>query len=170
MNLGITFAYSAIVVPPLLTHSSPKLLAKQWLQAYQYGPRFVPTLILSGTLSNALLAYFSPSTKARSLYILAAIEIWSIMPYTFLYMEPGINGAGKWKAQSLLRDEGVTMEENGRGIPDVRKHTAAPDTRKWAEGKEMKDIVQRWSEINHWRWVIMSVATVTSGAASNWPW
>jgi hypothetical protein len=85
-------------------------------------------------------------------------------------MEPGINGAGKWKAESLLRDEGLSMEENGRGMPDVRKHTATPAARKWAEGKEMKDIVQRWSEINGWRWMITSVAAVASGAASNWVW
>jgi hypothetical protein len=85
-------------------------------------------------------------------------------------MEPGINGAGKWKAQSLLKDEGVLMEENGKGIPDVRKHTATPEVRKWAEGKDMKNIVQKWSEINGWRWVIMSFATVASSAASNWGW
>ena len=91
------------------------------------------------------------------------------MPYTFFYMEPGINGAGKWKAQGLLKDEGLAMEE-GKGTPDVRKHSATPETRKWAEGNEMKVIVQRWGEISAWRWVIMSVATAASGIASNWTW
>ena len=85
-------------------------------------------------------------------------------------MEPGINGAGKWKAQSLLKDEGVVMDENAKVIPDVRKHTATLEARKWADGVEMKDIVQRWSEISGWRWVITSVATVATGAASNWTW
>lgn len=85
-------------------------------------------------------------------------------------MEPGINGAGKWKAQSLLKDEGVIMEENANIMPDVRKHTATHEARKWAEEVEMKDIVQRWNEINWWRWVITSIAAVASGAASNWTW
>ena len=41
-------------------------------------------------------------------------------------MEPGINGASKWKAQSLLKEEGVSMEENGKGMG---KHTATPEAR-----------------------------------------
>jgi hypothetical protein len=96
--------------------------------------------------------------------------IWSIIPYTLLYMEPGINGSGKWKAQTLLKDEGLDMEENGRGLPDVMKHTGTPEARSWAEGKEMKEVVQTWSDINGWRWVVVGVAAVASGAASNWPW
>lgn len=159
-----------IIIPTLLTHTSPKPLAKQWLQAYQYGPVFVPPLILGGAISNAILAYFSPpSTPAGSLYILAAAGVCSIIPYTALYMEPGINGAAKWKAQSLLADDGLTMGESNGG-PDVTRHTATPEARKWADGHEMKDIVQRWSEINGWRWVIMCFAMVASGVASNWTW
>lgn len=112
------------------------------------------------------LACYAQYPKARALYIMAAVGIASIMPYTLLYMEPGINGAGKWKAESLLRDDGVKMED-GQG---VTKQTATLATRKWAEGQEMKDIVQRWSEINGWRWVIMGFAAVASGLATNWPW
>jgi hypothetical protein len=96
---------------------------------------------------------------------MAAVGIGSIIPYTLLYMEPGVNGAGKWKAESLLKDEGVKMED-GQG---VNKHTATAAARQWAEGQEMKDIVQRWSEINGWRWVITGAAAVASGLATNWP-
>ena len=82
-------------------------------------------------------------------------------------MEPGINGAGKWKAQSLLRDEGLVMEEIG-WIPSARKHTATETTRRWAETMEMRGIVVRWGETNNWRWIITIVAAVASGLGSHW--
>jgi hypothetical protein len=163
---GITFAYGAIIVPTLVAHAPPKVLAKQWLQSYQYGPQFVPPLIIGGIISNAVLAYYTVYPKARLFYILAAAGIASIRPYTRLYMEPGINGAAKWKAQSLLKDEGVMMED-GLGVTN---NSATLETRKWADGVEMKEIVRRWGEINDWRWVIVGIAALTSGIATNWPW
>ena len=98
----------------MTTHAPPKLLAKQWLQAYQFAPVFVAPLILLGASSNALLAYFAADSPsyASFLYAAAAFAIASIIPYTALYMEPGVNGAGKWKAQELLRDE---FKLNGKG-------------------------------------------------------
>jgi membrane protein YdbS with pleckstrin-like domain len=98
-----------MVIPPIATHAPPKILAKQWLQAYQYATAFVPPLILSGAISNALLAYFANSWGLKILYASAAVLILSIVPVTLLWFEPGINGAGKWKVQQVLRDEGFVM-------------------------------------------------------------
>ena len=169
---GITFAYSYIVIPPLLTHAAPTTLAQQWLQAYQYGPGFIRPLILTGTLSNALLAYFSPSRISCKLYTLAALLTFSIIPYTILYMEPGINGAGKWKAEKLLKEQGVRMEENGKGMPSAWKHTATEKCRMWAERRDMREIVGRWGVVNGRKWMISGVAAVLSGVASccRWKW
>lgn len=163
---GVTFAYSKAVMLPLLSYSRSKIIAKQWLQAYQYGPRFVPPLVISGTICNAVLAYLSTSRATRALYIFAAAGTFSVMPITLLYMEPGINGAGKWKAQLLLRGEGLVLEEQGNALGGVTKHNATQKMRSWAETVDMKDIVTKWSRINGLRWLITGVAAAASGMAS----
>ncbi|OCK81826.1 hypothetical protein K432DRAFT_350235 [Lepidopterella palustris CBS 459.81] len=162
---GTTFAYSSIVIPALVTYAPPKLLAKQWLQAYQFGPKFVLPLILCGTLANAMLAYFDTNPSSRIQYVVAAVTTISIMPMTLLYMEPGINGAAKCKVQQLLRDEGFEMQES-TGMVRVDRHTAKEAWRKWAEKTDMKDIALMWSRINAWRWMITAVATVASASAT----
>ena len=148
----------------MTTHAPPKLLAKQWLQAYQFAPVLVAPLILLGASSNALLAYFaadSPS-HASSLYAAAAFAIVSIIPYTALYMEPGVNGAGKWKAQELLRGE---FELKGKG-QGTDKDTARVNTKIWAESVTMKTIAETWARTNAWRYVVTGVATIFSATAA----
>jgi hypothetical protein len=158
-----------MVVPPLIAHAPPKILARQYLQAYQYAATFVPPLIISGTISNALLAYTSKSTSLRLLYGAAAILTWSIVPVTLLYFEPNINGAGKWKVQKTLEDEGYYMKENYRLIPYVDVHTGTPEARQWAEKTELRDIVQRWADLNSWRFVVTAVSVVLSAVGTcNW--
>ncbi|KAH6625697.1 hypothetical protein C7974DRAFT_313370 [Boeremia exigua] len=169
---GLAFTYSHVVIPPLTTHAPPKLLAKQWLQAYQFAPIYVAPLILLGASSNALLAYLSAgsSSHASLLYSGAAISIASIIPYTALYMEPGINGAGKWKVQELLRGE-FELKREGQGTD---KDTARASWKRWAENVDMKTIAEVWANTNSWRYVITSIATViklTDAAyALNYTW
>src|SRR4051812_2579077 len=151
-----------MVVPPIVNHASPKILARQWLQAYQYAANFVPPLIISGTISNALLAYFSRSRGLRILYGTAAILTWSIMPVTLLYFEPNINGAGKWKVQKILENEGYNMKENNGPLPSPFVHTAKPEARRWAENVEMKIIAKKWAELNAWRHVATAAAVILS--------
>lgn len=163
--LGFTFAYSHVVVPPMVTHAPPKLLAKQWLQAYQFAPVFVAPLILLGASCNTLLSYLtvgSPS-HASLLYAVAAVGTASIIPYTALYMEPGVNGAGKWKVQVLLRNEGVVLKGVGQGTD---KDTARASAKTWAESVDMQTIVETWARTNAWRYVITSIATVISATAT----
>jgi hypothetical protein len=152
-------------MPPLITHAPPKLLAKQWLQAYQFAPIFVAPLILSGTSSNALLAYITSNSSSRTslLYAVAALANASIIPYTALYMEPGINGAGKWKVQEILRDEGGVLKGVGQGTD---KDTASDAAKKWAETVDMKTIAETWARTNAWRYVITAFATVISATAT----
>jgi hypothetical protein len=168
-EVGLTFAYSYMVIPPLVGHAPPKLLAKQWLQAYQYAATFVPPLIISGTISNALLAYITRSRSLRLAYGIAAFMTWSIMPVTLLYFEPNVNGAGKWKVQQILKDEGYKMMEQEGVMPSPFVHTAKPEVRRWAESMTMKDIALKWAELNSWRFVVTALATVVSAAGTcNW--
>ena len=152
-------------MPTLATHAPPRLLAKQWSQAYQAAPIFVAPLVLSGIFSNAALAWLTAASplRASSLYALAAITTASIIPYTALYMEPGINGSAKWKAQELLRGEGVKLKGVGRGIGN---DSASARSKRWAESVEMKTIVEMWARTNAWRYVITIVAAVLSATAT----
>jgi hypothetical protein len=166
------------VLPPLLAHAPPKLLAKQWLQAYQRGPAFVPPLILSGATSNFYLAYTARSTDLRVLYTAAALMTFCIMPVTLLYFEPGINGAAKWKIQRILadgeRDAGYKMAENRGIMPRVDRQTGTLEARRWAEGMELRDIVERWGSLNTGRWIVTALAGLISAGATcslgvSWP-
>jgi hypothetical protein len=167
LNIGFTFAYSHVAMPPIITHAPPKLLARQWLQAYQFAPVFVAPLILVGASSNALLAYITASSpwlgSVSALYAVAAIAIASIIPYTALYMEPGVNGAGKWKAQELLREDGYHLKTTGHG---TNCDTATDEAKKWAEKVDMKTIAETWAKINAWRYVLTGLATVVSATGT----
>ena len=152
-------------MPPLITHAPPKVLAKQWLQAYQFAPIFVAPLILTGTSSTAFLAYISKSSScsATVLYVVAALANASIIPYTALYMEPGVNGTGKWKVQEILNEEGVVLKRSGQGTDT---HTASEAAKKWAEKVDMKTIAETWVRTNAWRYIITAIATLASATAS----
>jgi hypothetical protein len=140
-------------------------MARQWLQAYQIAPIYVAPLILLGASSNAALAYFSPGKSySRTVYTLAAVAIASIIPYTALYMEPGINGAGKWKAQELLREKGFKLQGSGR--TGTSKATARGSAKQWAQTVDMKTIAEMWAKINARRYVITGLATIASAAAT----
>lgn len=141
-------------------------MAAQWLHGYQYGPSWVPPLIAPGTLSNLLLAYVCSDELRRTVYLTAALGIFSILPMTFFYMEPGINGASKWKAQSLLKDQGVVMQETSLLMPSSRKHGSTLSSRRWAERSDMRDLIKFWQAVNNVRWVVGAVAAMASGYAS----
>lgn len=86
----------------------------------------------------------------------------SIIPYTALYMEPGVNGAGKWKAQELLHDE-FDLKGQGHGTD---KDTARTGWKRWAEKVNMKTIAELWATTNAWRYVITGIATAISATAT----
>lgn len=97
---------------------------------------------------------------------MAAIGIFSILPITFFYMEPGINGACKWKVQSLLKDEGFSLPETSVFVPSSIKHGSTRASRTWADNSEMKSLIQFWRRVNNLRWVIAGCAAGLSGFAS----
>ncbi|KAF2651502.1 hypothetical protein K491DRAFT_719772 [Lophiostoma macrostomum CBS 122681] len=164
---SLTFAYSWLVVPPIVDHAPPKLLAKQWLQAYQAATGFVVPFVLSGTLANAALGYLSKSRNTKILYGVAAVLTWSIMPVTILYFEPNINGSAKWKVQKLLEDEGYTMKENERLLPYVDRQTGKPEARRWAATVDLKEIVTTWARYNAWRGIAPAAAALLSIGATS---
>ena len=123
-------------------------------------------LICSSTISNALLAYYTTDKRANVLYIVAAILGVAIIPLTLLHMEPGINGAAKWKVQELLRDEGFQLEENTTVMPGINRQTASQSTRRWAEKTDMREIVMTWGQVNKWRWVMTAIGTTASAYAT----
>ncbi|KXT15891.1 hypothetical protein AC579_5534 [Pseudocercospora musae] len=160
-----TISDSFTFVQPIVSHApDQKTMARQWLHGYQYGPLWVPPLIAPGTFSNIYL-YTSTSNP---LYLLAAGLIFSILPITFLYMEPGINGACKWKVEILLREEKdfKAMPNTRIFWPSAHKHGGTLKSRKWAEKTNMKELVLHWRFVNNFRWVIGGVAAGASGWAT----
>lgn len=153
---------------PIIKHApTQKVLARQWLQMYQYGPLWVIPLVWLGAGSNGYLAWQSPQgSAARLQYAAATIVYFAVLPMTFFYMEPGVNGAAKWKVQSLLHDEGFSMPEGSVFRPSAYKHAANHAWRRWAEQVEMKVIVQLWVRTNNLRWIMAAAAAVVSGYAT----
>lgn len=123
-------------------------------------------MIGPGTLANVYLALTAHNMVQRNCYIAAAIGIFSILPITFFYMEPGINGASKWKVQSLLKDEGFNLPDTSIFIPSSVKHGSTQASRRWAEGSDMKSLIKFWQSVNNVRWVIGGVAAMLSGYAT----
>lgn len=144
-------------------------MAKQWLHGYQYGPYWVPPLIAPATMSNLYLALGSHDALKRGLYFAAAASIFSILPITFLYMEPGVNGACKWKVQGLLKDEGFSMPETRIYVPSSVKHGSTQASREWAEASHMRDLILFWRKVNNARWAIAGLAGALSGYATLGP-
>ncbi|KAF2503355.1 hypothetical protein BU16DRAFT_612870 [Lophium mytilinum] len=164
MYSAICYSYSRITMATLLSTSpTEKQLAKQWYHAYALGPSFVPPLVVSGTLSNIFLAYINPaaSSLSRSANTLAALCVASIIPITLGYIEPAVNGAGKWKAADLLRDDGFELEYVGR----VDRHSASEAAKQWADKIEMRTIVETWARLNMWRCYIGALAVGASSYA-----
>ncbi|KAH6632621.1 hypothetical protein F5144DRAFT_256723 [Chaetomium tenue] len=207
---GITFQYSLTM--HLLAHTTTttttttttahrQLLARQWLALYQQGPRWVPPLVHTGVLANLYLAFAQPNHPQHPqhpqqqhlhLHLAAAALAFAVLPLTFLVFEPGINGACKWKAAALLRQqqqegrgdregeeegEAEEEEEDGRrnGLattaatttllrPSVRRHSAGVAARAWAERADMVELVGAWARLNHVRWVLALLAGVLSFA------
>ncbi|KAL2021114.1 hypothetical protein VTK56DRAFT_7533 [Thermocarpiscus australiensis] len=151
---GITFQYS-LTMCILAQTSPPKLLAKQWLRLYQLGPYWVSPLLLLGALANAYLAWLArdASTSPPSPYSAAAVLALSVLASTFVYFEPGVNGACKWKAQDLLAEEGFRMPAFS-GVPSARRHSATAASRAWAARADMRELVLAWARRNHARWVV----------------
>ena len=166
-DIGFTASDSLTFVQPIVTHApNQKTMAKQWYHGYSYGPSWVPPLVAPGTLSNLYLALVASHPVKRNCYLAAAIGIFSILPITFFYMEPGINGASKWKVQSLLKDEGFSMPDTTIYMPSSVKHGSTHASRKWADGAEMKELIKFWQSVNNVRWVIGGVAAMLSGYAT----
>lgn len=157
---------SFIFVQPIVDHAPTKVAAKQWLQGYQLGPVWVPPIVAPGTAANVFLAFTANTPYQRNVYIAAALCIFSIMPITFFYMEPGINGALKWKIQSLLKDEGMNWGETSVFVPSVTKHGATQASRRWAEKTDLKELIRFWRRINDFRYFMGGVAALLSGYAT----
>lgn len=143
-----------------------KTMARQWLRGYQYGPIWVPPLVMPGTISNVVLALAATDPTEKLAYALAAACIFAIAPITFLYMEPGINGALKWKVQTLLKEDGFRMKETKIWFPHAHRHGSTQASRRWAERTEIKELILFWRYINNFRWVLGGVAAVLSGWAT----
>jgi len=141
-------------------------MARQWLHGYQYGPLWVPPLVGPGTIANVFLAYIATTSFERNLYIAAAAGIFSILPITFFYMEPGINGASKWKVQMLLKDEGFSMPDTTIYFPHAHRHGSTQASKRWAEKTDMKELILFWAKVNNFRWAIAFVAAALSGYAT----
>lgn len=173
---GLTAAYSISSVPPIATHAHPPaIMAKQWLQLYQSAPGWVMPVLQTAVLSNLALAYLSSGAPSpRSAYLIAAALSGTILPLTFVWFEPGINGALKWKVEAVLKkkadEEGGERYNMPQGLgwwrPSAQRHSATAASRRWAEGTDLKELVVGWGRRNQVRWVIAAVAAGVSGWAT----
>ncbi|KAK3688090.1 hypothetical protein B0T22DRAFT_144282 [Podospora appendiculata] len=169
----MTAANSLVTNALLAAPAPPKLLAKQWLHLYQQSPYWVLPTVLSGLSSNFYPAFQSPSSRNQqtTFYLAAALTIGSILPITFLYFEPRVNGACKWKARTLLRQAGEKAPElSGDKLPAVvpssEKQSATRETRERAERGDIGTLVMAWARANHLRWAVGSAAAGLSGYAT----
>ena len=162
----MTCCYSVAAVKPIIDHAyNDKTLAKMWLQSYQLGPIWVGPTIIPGAAANLYLAHLASDDPTRAaLYTVSAVLIFSIMPITLGYMEFNINGACKWKVQSLLAGEGYHMPA-WNGISSAHRHSASEKSKKWADEWTMKQLVQRWKEWNDFRWALTGFAVLLIGFA-----
>jgi hypothetical protein len=164
---GFTLSDSFTFVQPIVEFApDAKTMARQWLRGYQYGPIWVPPLVMPGTAANVFLALSSTDMKLKYCYALAAACIFAIAPITFLYMEPGINGALKWKVQSLLKEEGFHMKDTKIWLPHAHRHGSTQASRRWAERTEIKELILFWRHVNNFRWMLGGVAAALSGWAT----
>jgi len=91
--------------------------------------------------------------------------MWSIIPYTLVWMERfGINGALKHKISDLLKDEGGQMEKKQRYY-SVTDDSSLPSARRLAEEMNMVELVRYWGVVNERRVWITGVAIVAGGYA-----
>lgn len=162
----MTFCQSIIAVKPVLDHApNDKTIAKAWLQGYQLGPIWVIPTVIPGATANLYLAYLSRDyTVKAGLYPISALLVFSIMPITLGYMEFNVNGACKWKVQSLLAGEGYDMPA-WNGISSAHRHSASERSKVWASQWTMKQLVQRWKQWNDFRWALTGFAVALTGLA-----
>lgn len=162
----MTFCQSIIAVKPILDHApNEKTIAKEWLQGYQLGPIWVIPTIIPGAAANAYMAYLSRDNMTQCvLYAISAMLVFSIMPLTLCWMEFNVNGACKWKVQSLLETEGYKMPA-WNGISSAHRHSASEKSKDWANAWTMKQLVGHWKKWNDFRWGLTGVALVLVGWA-----
>lgn len=164
---GFTSSDSLTFVQPIVNHApNQKIMAKQWYHGYSYGPYWVPPMIAPGTLANIYLALTTANATRRNCYFAAAIGVFSILPITFFYMEPGINGASKWKVQTLLKDEGFHLPDTSIFVPSSVKHGSTQESRRWAERTDMQELIKFWQRVNNFRWAVTGLAAMVSGYAT----
>ncbi|KAK4900471.1 hypothetical protein LTR49_027439 [Elasticomyces elasticus] len=152
LYVGATWCQSIIAVKLILDHApNARTIAKEWLQGYQWGPAWVIPTIIPGAAANIYLAYLTRNDPFQcALYATSATLVLFIMPFTLGWMEPGVNGACKWKIQSLLKDEGYYMPP-WNGISSAHRHSASEQSKKWSEEWTMKELVAHWKKFNDFR-------------------
>ena len=166
---GSIFGYNYIFIPPMLKHSEERVVAKQWLEAYQFGARYVRPLVQITTICNAYLVYLAISqAPAASLmnagvpgYVASLLSLPLLMVYTLGVMEPGINGALKAKVEQLVGKEDAQLKRGSVSVGEGRA-TASRATKEWAEMESLRSLVREWKRCNDWRMAIALVGAVAS--------
>lgn len=180
--VGTIFGYNYILIPPILRHSDERVLAKQWLQAYQFGARYVRPLVQTTTACNAYLVYLAVSRAPTSGmketlvsagvpgYIAALFSLPLLMAYTLGVMEPGINGALKAKVEKLVGKEEAGLKRDSVPVGEGRE-TATPATKEWSQTESLRSLIMQWKRCNDWRMVLAGLSAVVSmGNSLMYPW
>ncbi|KAK6430538.1 hypothetical protein LTR95_013308 [Oleoguttula sp. CCFEE 5521] len=160
--------YNYIFIPPLLLHTDDRGLALQWLSAYQFGARYVRPLAVTSTLSSASLLFSaltstSSDTTIQISYLIGFLSLPLLLAYTLLVMEPGVNGALKYKAKLLV---GKKVRFQGRAKIGEEHETASEASKKWAEGTGVRDLLAVWKRDNDLRMVVSLIGGLASVVGS----
>ncbi|OQO08373.1 hypothetical protein B0A48_06243 [Cryoendolithus antarcticus] len=154
---GTIFGYNYIFIPPLLLHTDDRTLALQWLSAYQFGARYVRPLATASTLSSAYLLFSvlrssNAELTMRLSYLLGFISLPLLLAYTLMIMEPGVNGALKYKSKLLIGDK---VKFQGRAKVGEEHETASEASKEWAEKTGVRELLAygRKPSVGKFSWV-----------------
>lgn len=150
---GYIWSFSQAAV--LTLRAAPvEVSVHQFKVMYNKGKTTSPKFVVVATLCNALLAYQSSGegpliggvVSPFALYVAAAICLPSIIPYTLLVMEPGVN-------RELIRLG--TLAENGLELDRIklREH-------------EVHTMLTSWKGMNYVRATAVVVGALLSAVAS----
>lgn len=174
---GTIFGYNYIFLPPVLKHSEERVLAQQWLEAYQFGARYVRRLMQAIVYCNVYLAARAVGLARRSEpktplantampgHLAAMLVFMSIMAYTLIVMEPGINGALKVKVETIMGENEVDLKHDNVPVGEERQ-TATSAWKERAQRESLRSLILVWKRCNDWRMAGAALSAAVSMCTS----
>jgi hypothetical protein len=141
-------AAMSYVTVPVIGMAPTEVAVRQWKRTYDLGKGVAPPFALLSAGSFAYLAYATRSFAARSnRYVVAAVLVTSIIPYTIAIMAPGAN--------NRLTDLAAESEAGKRG-----------EVKLSASQEEVRELFSKWKNMNYVRAALTGSAALIGGFAT----